>query len=188
MERISGDEIDLFLLQAEEKYCIQEKRAPAERLQERHILPGFTAWLPEDFARMGREEAAAIFWSTDRPEMAFISRERGAGITFRILDETDGDLTGRIRDSLARIDGRTVFYGSGREEIETETEVHWLEYKSFSADGRVYNLLFSARYDGKEILGQYFCPFEEYDRLKPLAWKIMRSIECDGRAYAWPSP
>lgn len=186
MERISGDEIDLFLLQAEEKYCIQEKRVSDERLQERHSLPGFTAWLPEDFVRMGREEAAAIFWSTDRPEMAFVSRERGAGITFRILDETDGDLMGRIRDSLARIDGRTVFYGSGRE--ETETEVHWLEYKSFSADGRVYNLLFSARYGGKEILGQYFCPFEEYDRLKPLAWKIMRSIKCDGLAHACPSP
>ncbi len=177
MERISGDEIDLFMLQAEEKFCGQEKRASTDRPQERRSLPGFTAWLPDDFVRIGREEAAAIFWSTDRPEMVYVSRERGAGITFRILEGTGGGLMERIRDILARLDGRTVFYGEGRE--EAGTKVHWLEYKSFSADGRVYNLLFSARCGDKEILGQYFCPFEEYDRLKPLAWEIMRAIECD---------
>lgn len=177
MERISGDEIDLFLLQAEEKFCVQEKRASAEKPQEQHILPGFTVWLPEDFVRMEQKEAAAIFWSIDRPEIVFVSRERGAGVTFRTLEGTGGDLMKRIRDILARLDGRIVFYGEGKE--EAGTKVHWLEYKSFSADGRVYNLLFLARSGNKEILGQYFCPFEEYDRLKPLAWEIMRAIVCD---------
>ena len=84
----------------------------------------------------------------------------------------------RIRAALARLDGRTVFYNAGRE--ETGAEVRWLEYKSFAADGRVYNLLFLFRCGDREILGQYFCAFEEYDRLKPLAWEIMRSVECDG--------
>ena len=83
----------------------------------------------------------------------------------------------RIRQVLSRMDGRTVFYDAG---VEAEgTQVHWLEYKSFAADGRVYNLLFLFRCGDRKVLGQYFCPFEEYDRLKPLAWEIMRSVECD---------
>ena len=178
MERISGDETDLFLLQAGERSRGQKGTAGAGGATERRSLPGFTAWLPDDFVQAGRERAAGIFWSRERPELVFVSRERGAAIAFRVLEESGGDMPERIRAAMARLDGRTVFYNAGRE--ETGAEARWLEYKSFAADGRVYNLLFLFRCGDREILGQYFCPFEEYDRLKPLAWEIMRSVECDG--------
>ena len=90
MERISGDETDLFLLQAEERSRRQKGTAGAGGTTERRSLPGFTAWLPDDFVQAGRERAAGIFWSRERPELVFVSRERGAAIAFRVLEESGG--------------------------------------------------------------------------------------------------
>ena len=46
----------------------------------------------------------------------------------------------RFRMLLEKLDDRMVYYGMGEE--EGSTKVYWLEYKSFAADGRVYNVLF----------------------------------------------
>ena len=56
-------------------------------------------------------------------------------------------------------------------------KAYWLEYKSFAADVRVYNVLFIFCAGSKEILGTFFCRFEEYEQWKPVIWEMMRTIK-----------
>ena len=81
----------------------------------------------------------------------------------------------RMREELLeKLDDRKVCYDMGTE--GDEVKVHWLEYKSFAADDRVYNVIFLFRTGEKEILGTFYCPFGEYDRWKAAVWKMMQTI------------
>lgn len=84
------------------------------------------------------------------------------------------DPIGDIRMLLEKLDDRTVCYGMGEE--EGRIKVHWLEYKSFAADGRVYNVLFIFQAGQDWILGTFYCPFEEYGQWQPTVWEILRTI------------
>ena len=46
-----------------------------------------------------------------------------------------------------------------------------------AGDERVYNVLFFFQAGDRNILGTFYCLFEEYDRWKPMVWEMMQSIE-----------
>ena len=108
--------------------------------------------------------------------MVFLNEDKTAGITLQKFEDarTRVSMTG-IRQMLEKLDDRLVFYDTG---METDgIKVHWLEYKSFAADVRVYNVLFIFATGSKEILGTFYCRFEEYEHWKPVIWEIMRTIK-----------
>lgn len=180
MDRVNGGDIDYILLQAERQFRTKPK-IKAE-IGTRQQIMGFSICIPESMILLDKEKAAKIFWSQDRPEICFFSEYDMAGMTFQILEGTE--LLGkecsdnpmeRIKEVLYKLDDRTVCYDMG--EIQSEEKVYWIEYKSFAVDMRVYNLIFLYKMKEKEILGQFFCPFEKYDEWKPTLWEIIRSIK-----------
>lgn len=179
MERINQNDVDCFLLQMER---ISAAPPQKEKLQEEwYRFPGFIMWIPEIFRLAEQETAEEIFWSENLPDALFLTEEKTAGITLQKMkdavmqgEESGAELIRNIRQLLEKLDDRTVCYGMGEE--EGRIKVHWLEYKSFAADGRVYNVLFVFQAGQDWILGTFYCPFEEYGQWQPTVWEILRTI------------
>ncbi len=176
MDRINEDDIDCFLLQMEQVFAALPER---EKRQEdwRHFS-GFTMWIPAAFHLADRETAEEIFWSENLPDKVFLTEGNTAGITLQEIEGVnEADPVADIRKLLEKSDDRTVCYDAGEE--GDRPKVHWLEYKSFAADGRVYNVLFAFQAGKDWILGTFYCPFEDYGQWKPTVWEIMRTIKED---------
>lgn len=172
MERISENDVDCFLQQMAQVFAPLPEMGKC-REEWRH-LPGFRIWLPGSFQLADRETAEEVFWSEALPEMLYMTEDGTAGITLQTMEDREVSVQ-EVRQRLERLDERIVCYGSGTE--EGRAGVRWLEYKSFAADGRVYNVLFLFRAGGCDRLGTFYCPYEEYGGWKPVVWEIMRTIE-----------
>lgn len=172
MERIDHNDLDFYLLQMQ---AICTREAEREKKEEEwRSLYGFTVWIPENFSLADKAVAEEIFWSETRPEILFSIPKRTAGITMQII-EREIRLGEAVKKQLKNLDNRIVCYDIG--EVYGTVKVQWLEYKSFAGDERVYNVLFFFQMKGRNILGTFYCLFEEYDRWKPIVWEMMRSIK-----------
>ncbi len=181
MEKIDGEDIDYFLLQIEQNF--KDKAQTNKGAEEWRQIMGFEIRMPEDFALADQETAAKIFWSENRPEILFLSEKERAGIVFQSLDamenfseKTVENPMERMRSVLKKLDDRTVCYDMGETENEDSIKIYWMEYKSFTADDRVYNFLFLFQIRGQYILGKFHCPFEQYERWKPTVWEMIQSV------------
>ena len=172
MERISENDVDCFLQQMAQVFAPLPEMGKC-REEWRH-LPGFRIWLPGSFQLADRETAEEVFWSEMCIRDRYMTEDGTDGITLQTMEDAEVTVQ-EVRQRLERLDERIVCYGSGAE--KGGAEVRWLEYKSFAADGRVYNVLFLFRAGGCDRLGTFYCPYEEYGGWKPVVWEIMRTIE-----------
>ncbi len=70
------------------------------------------------------------------------------------------------------IDNRVVFYDQGEEK-----GVLWFDYKGFAGKEATYNLVFLFQAKERKALGSFFCPFEAYDRWRPVVLEVLNTIE-----------
>ncbi|MBO5032838.1 MAG: hypothetical protein J6D08_13305 [Lachnospiraceae bacterium] len=182
MERIDEEDIDCFLLRTEQIY----RKAPEkEKIQEEwHHMNGFMIWIPRLFQPADRKITSEIFWSDNRPDKVFLTEQKTEGITLQVLSDAEilcreqkGNPMEKLALLLQKLDDRTVCYSMG--ETEGRVKVYWLEYKSFAAEKGIYNLLFLFQAGKKKMLGTFYCPFDEYDRWKPIVLEMMQTIKED---------
>ncbi|MDD6626871.1 MAG: hypothetical protein PUF03_01310 [Lachnospiraceae bacterium] len=181
MERIDGEDIDYFLLQIEQR--LKDKAETERSAEEWRQIMGFEIWMPEDFALADQERVSKIFWSENRPEILLLSEKERAGIVFQPLDDMENfseeaaeNSMERMMTVLRKLDDRTVCYDRGEAGNENGIRIYWMEYKSFTADDRVYNFLFLFQIKGQYILGKFYCPFERYERWKPMVCEMLQSV------------
>lgn len=172
MERIDHKDLDFFLIQIQTVCAKEPERKKKE--EEWRSLYGFIIWIPDNFSLADKRLIEEVFWSENRPNILFTTGKKTAGITMQIIEKEikSGE---QIKKQLNNLDNRIVCYDMG--EIESSVRVHWVEYKSFAGDERIYNVLFFFQIEGKNILGTFYCLFEEYDRWKPLVWEMMQSVK-----------
>lgn len=175
MEQTGNEDFDCFLLRMEREFNTDGERGETDGVEMDFGL-GFRVRIPTGFREADREEAEGIFWSSDRPPVLLLAPDRRAGITFRRTeaDATDGSM-GEIRQALQGADGRTVFYDSGV--TGKDGDIPWLEYKSFAADERVYNLVFLFAVRDGCVMGTFYCAFGDYDRRKPVVFGMIHTIK-----------
>lgn len=179
MERIDGEDIDYFLLQMEAMF----NEAPEQEKEdgEWKKFSGYSIWIPKIFRPADQESAMEMFWSDYRPDIMFFTENKTEGVTLQTLDGAGivgadgGDhLIESVKRLLEVIDDRIVYYDTGV--ADGNVKVYWIEYKSFAGEERVYNLLFLFQTGAGEVLGTFYCPFEEYEKWKPIAWEMIQSI------------
>lgn len=182
MEKIDGEDIDYFLLQIEQS--LKDKTETNKGAEEWRQIMGVEIRIPEAFALADQETAAKIFWSENRPEILFLSEKERAGIVFQSLDAMESfseeaveNPMERMMSVLKKLDDRTVCYDVGETKNGNDIRIYWTEYKSFTADERVYNFLFLFQTKGQYILGKFYCLFEQYERWKPIVWEMMQTIQ-----------
>lgn len=178
MERMKNEDFDCFLLRMEREFNGTGKQGEKNGGEREFACGfGFRIRIPPNFREGGKEEAEGIFWSQDRPPVLFLTPDRRAGITFCQMETEDAAdaCMGRIRQALQRADGRTVFYGSGA--AGKNGDIPWLEYKSFAADERVYNLAFLFAAGGGCVMGTFYCALEDYDKWKPVVFGMLDTVK-----------
>lgn len=172
MERVDHRDVDFYLQQI--KTACAGEPVWKKKEEERRSVYGLTVWIPACFSLADQEAAETIFWSEESPEFFFTTQDRKAGITMQTIEEEIRS-SEVIKEQLLKMDSRIVCYDKG--ETEGAAKVQWVEYKSFAGDERVYNVLFFFQAGDRNILGTFYCLFEEYDRWKPMVWEMMQSIE-----------
>lgn len=176
MERINEEDVDVYLQQMERVFVTPPERD--KRQEEWRHFDGYALWIPDAFCPAGREAAEEIFWSENLPDRLFLTEGNTAGITLQKMKGVDtADPIGDIRMLLEKLDDRTVCYGAGGE--GSAVKAYWLEYKSFAADSRIYNVLFVFQTGEIWNMGTFFSVFEEYEQWKPTVWEMMRTIKED---------
>ena len=178
MERIDGEDIDYFLLQIEEVFNEAADRENDDG--EWMIFSGFRIWVPKIFSLADQESASEIFWSEYRPDIMLFTDKKTEGVTLQtlggmgIIGAGGGHPIESVKQLLETIDDRNVYYDMGV--TDGNVKIYWIEYKSFAGEERVYNLLFLFQTEAGDILGTFYCIFEEYEKWKPIAWEMIQSI------------
>jgi hypothetical protein len=138
-----------------------------------------TVYLPEQFKDLSEMAAQEKYPSINRPQVIKANSENTANFTFSLLEENSFDfpMTAEfIWEEIDRIFPRNVLYDTGIVKSE-DLETLWLEYKSFSVEKEVYNILFIVKSKGKNfIVGTFNCPFISYDIWKPCVLEIINNI------------
>lgn len=172
-------DFDRYLLRIE-KELDKEERLIKEK-EKTDLGLGFSIDIPKGFAP-AKERAADIYWSVNRPPTVWIRDEGRVGFTFQkvegrrpesLAESGFPSLSKEIRRMLERTDGRTVFYGEGI----TPKGIGWLEYKSFAEEKRVYQLLCFFPTKGNDILGSFYCRYEEYEKWRKVFFDMMQTVE-----------
>ncbi len=172
MKTINYQDLDFFLLQMQA--ASSRRLQGLKKEEEWRSIYGFKVWIPESFSLADKEVIEELFWSENAPEVLFVTEQRTAGVTMQSIEQEIQSVK-EIKDYLSKLDNRIVCYDIG--ETEDNVTVHWIEYKSFAGDERVYNLLFFFQIGNKNIMGTFYCLFEEYDVWKPFVWDMMQSIK-----------
>lgn len=172
MKTVNYQDLDFFLLQMQAACPVRPEGLKKEA--EWRSIYGFRIWIPESFSLADKDVIEEVFWSENEPEVLFVTEQRTAGITMQSIEQ-EIQSGKEIKNQLSKLDNRIVCYDIGK--TEGNVTVHWIEYKSFAGDERVYNLLFFFQIGNKNIMGTFYCLFEEYDIWKPLVWETIQSIE-----------
>lgn len=175
MRDVSNEDFDSFFLRVTRILGTEEEVFQGE---DTDFELGFSIGIPHGFFRLKNEEAKDIFWSKNRPPVLFASDGRNEGITFQILSgegDWEPEIWGRmVKQILNQADSRTVFYGDGREE-----KTYWMEYKSFAARERIYNLLFLFAAGKNMIMGTFYCLFQDYQIWRPRILQMLHTIKTE---------
>ena len=175
MRDICNEDFDSFFLRVNRLLEMEEEVFQGE---DTDFELGFSIQIPRDFSRMVKEEAENIFWSKNRPPVLFARAGRNEGITFQILsgaeDREPEDWGRRAKELLNQGDRRTVFYGDGN-----EGKTYWMEYKSFAARERIYNILFLFQVGKDMIMGTFYCLFQDYQIWRSRILQMLHTIRTE---------
>lgn len=178
MEQITNDDFDVFLIQIKKnlyKGQTKDRQSGTSAFAKVNLGLGFEFLLPAGFDKADDQTAAGIFWSEKRPPNIFINEQKDAGFTLQILEEPETEPLNHNRENikliLEKIDRRVVFYDQGEEK-----GILWFDYKGFAGNEVTYNLIFLFQVGEEKVLGSFFCPFEAYDRWRPVVFEMLSTV------------
>lgn len=179
MEPMNSDDFDSFFLFVKNGIEPQKR---GDELPYKDFGMNFWIRIPNKFEEAKSSDAADIFWSENRPTVIFLTKKKNEGITFQTLkkEELGIDISiycKKIRDAIDQMDDRTVFYEQG---VTGETDrIHWLEYKAFAANERIYRFVFWFQAKDKIVMGTFFCLFKNYNIWKPIVFEMLSTIRME---------
>ena len=144
------------------------------------LLSFFRIMMPEEFTQMEPKLAAKKYPSVDRPQLIMTDEEGVVNFTFSLFEEEieaekiDGTLN-QFQIMITTAQPANKFMGKGH--IETNKyRCGWMEFKSHTLDGAVYNILSIIVIKERFILGLFNCPYEEWLDWKPVMLELLNTI------------
>lgn len=189
MEEINKDNyIDKVFLQLQKRLKNIELEA-ADSVAESNKLKwfpsiGFALEVPDDFLEADKENSTLIYYSENRPDLVLVHSSAHAGLTFQtaILENKTYAMDlyherERICQILRQTDGKNVFYDQGN--VTGNLPVIWFDYKSFSGDEWIYNMIFLILSSGKLVIGSFNCIFNDHEKWRPVILKMLKTIQTE---------
>jgi len=135
-------------------------------------------YLPTQFMDLPEAAAREKYPSVSRSQIIKTNEDMTVNFTFSYLGENESPLTPEaLWAEIERLFPSSVLYDTGTLKKEN-LEVFWLEYKSFSVEDEVYNILFPIVIGGADlIIGAFNCPITQYDIWKPCVLQIIMTMQ-----------
>ena len=137
--------------------------------------------VPREFTEMDEQSKKIKYPSEQRPEEILTDSAGGVNIYLGNLDEvaSDDDVE-MIRDVLLKIMQRVNpgirLLETGKEVVSGE-DFAYAEYANPAIDGKVYNLMFFFKINGRAVMGGFNCLSKSMKYWKKHALEIMQSIK-----------
>ncbi len=154
-----------------------------EKLKKFHmieLLSYFEVMMPEDFTEMDSDLAGKKYPSVDRPQVIMTDEEGEVNFTFSLFEQEveaekiDGTLN-QFQIMITTAQPANQFMGRGHVGNE-EYQSGWLDFKSHTLDGTVYNILSITALKERFLLGLFNCPYEEWLDWKPVMLELLNTI------------
>lgn len=153
-----------------ENYCFEQKRILNSKV---------SFFLPTGFFLMGEEAIKEKYPSLQRPNIILTNYDKSINFTFSIITDRKQDIfftKQAIKQAIKAVYPSNLFYEDGIFEHQN-SRVCYFDFKSFSLDGQIYNMMFIFLLDEQVVIGNFNCRFEFYEEWRPILIKIIESIE-----------
>lgn len=144
------------------------------------LLSFFKIMMPKEFTQMDPELEAKKYPSVNRPQLIMTDVEGEVNFTFSLFEQEieaekiDGTLN-QFQIMITTAQPANKFMGRGHIEND-EYRCGWMEFKSYTLDGAVYNILSITVTKEKFLLGLFNCPYEAWLEWKPVMLELLNTI------------
>lgn len=136
--------------------------------------------LPKSFVPMPLSLKKMKYPSEERPQIIMTSLDTSTNFNFSIMKpdiEKDDTLycAEQMKQMLKKVNPAISFYDI--EEIDREdSKLSWFDYKSYTIDEPLYNIMYVTPIGGKVMHGIFNCLYRNREEWKPAALQVLSSI------------
>lgn len=137
--------------------------------------------VPNDFSEMPEEVIAEKYLTAEKPQIILTNHDRSIDITLNLLQGTFQAeqvplCLQKLRNTIREVYPATLFYD---EELlyEKDMTVAYMDFKSFSLGGPIYNVMFVAAIHGRALIGTLNCAFDYWEQWKPVAHEMIKTVQ-----------
>ena len=136
--------------------------------------------VPKSFFPMPEELAAEKYLAAQKPQVILTNWDGTIDITLNLLE---GSLKAeqiplclqKLKDTIREVYPATLFFDE--EQMETDgTTVAYMDFKSFSLGGPIYNIMFVSAIRGRPLIGTFNCSFEYWEQWRPVVFEILKTV------------
>ena len=135
---------------------------------------------PREFSPMSEEMAAEKYLTSQKPQVILSNRDYTIDITLNLLEdallvEQIPQCLQKLKNTIRDVYPATLFYDA--ELIDTDgAPVAYMDFKSSSLGGPVYNIMFASALCGRPLIGTFNCQFEHWEQWRPVALEMLKTI------------
>ncbi|WP_236896144.1 MULTISPECIES: hypothetical protein [Clostridium] len=137
-------------------------------------------YIPKDFEEMPLETRKLKYPSENEPDIIKCDEKGNICITLkiidRILDENKvEELKDGMKEGMKNTNPIDVFYEDGVLKVDSQN-IGFIEFKSYTMDGPIFNLMFFLELDEKTLMGNFRCLYAEYGEWRETVFQVIRNI------------
>lgn len=137
-------------------------------------------YIPKDFEDMSLESIKLNYTPENRPDVIKCNEKENTLITLKIIDSPlDEEQVKKLKDvmkeSVKNTNPINVFYEDGVLEVDSKN-IGFFEFKSYTIDEPLCNLMFFLEFEGKILMGTFSCPYVEYGEWRDIAFDVIKTI------------
>ncbi len=142
---------------------------------------GISVSIPEGWIRLTGEEEVSGYLYNCHPQVIYRDARNRCDLLLENLGKQETALSEAIaiaQNAVRHNFWDAVFYESG-ESAPEGGQVMWFEYKDFAGSEAIYYLIFILDAEDERLFGAFHCPFEDYDRWKPILMDMLEHIRME---------
>lgn len=137
-------------------------------------------YIPKDFEDMSQESRKVNYPLENGPDIIKCNEKEDTLITLKIIDSTlDEEHVEKLKDGMKESVKNTnpinVFYEDGVLDVDSKN-IGFFEFKSYTIDGPLCNLMFFLEFEREILMGTFSCPYEEYGEWRECIFEVIKSI------------
>lgn len=137
--------------------------------------------IPQEFIPMPEEQVENKYKMEQKPQVIMTNQNYRIDITLNLLEET---ITieqiplclQKLKNTINEVYPATMFFEEEQKEVNN-TSVAYMDFKSFSLGGPIYNVMFVSKISNRLLVGTFNCPFTDWEQWRPVVVEMLETIQ-----------